>query len=115
MNNQLFQQARAAYAQKDFQGALEVYQQCLQDEASPLAPGEMGQLYHQMGNCLVKLKDPNEAIHAYSQALVDTSYDASGSVSYNLGMVYASQGDFEDAITNFKAVTEAPNSTDYEI
>ena len=24
MNNQLFQQARAAYAQKDFQGALEV-------------------------------------------------------------------------------------------
>ena len=38
MNNQLFQQARAAYAQKDFQGALEVYQQCLQDEASPSPP-----------------------------------------------------------------------------
>ena len=52
MNNQLFQQARAAYAQKDFQGALEAYQQCLQDEASPLAPGETGKLYHQMGNCL---------------------------------------------------------------
>ena len=76
MNNQLFQQARAAYAQKDFQGALEVYQQCLQDEASPLAPGEMGQLYHQMGNCLVKLKQPNESIQAYGQAVADEAYDA---------------------------------------
>ena len=43
MNNQLFQQARAAYAQKDFQGAWEVYHQCLLDEARPLAPGEIGQ------------------------------------------------------------------------
>ena len=89
MNNQLFQQARAAYAQKDFQGALEVYQQCLQDEASPLAPGEMGQLYHQMGNCLVKLKQPNEAIQAYGQAVADEAYDARGGVHYNLGMAYA--------------------------
>ena len=31
MNNQLFQQARAAYAQKDFQGAKEVKQPSLQD------------------------------------------------------------------------------------
>ena len=55
MNNQLFQQARSAYAQKDYQGALEAYQQCLQDAANPVAPGEAGQLHHQIGNCLVKL------------------------------------------------------------
>ena len=103
MNNQLFQQARAAYAQKDFQGALEVYQQCLQDEASPLAPGEMGQLYHQMGNCLVKLKQPNEAIQAYGQAVADEAYDARGGVHYNLGMAYAALHDYEDAVANFEA------------
>ena len=103
MNNQLFQQARAAYAQKDFQGALEVYQQCLQDEASPLAPGEMGQLYHQMGNCLVKLKQPNEAIRAYGQAVADEAYDARGGVHYNLGMAYAALHDYEDAVANFEA------------
>ena len=103
MNNQLFQQARAAYAQKDFQGALEAYQQCLQDEASPLAPGELGKLYHQMGNCLVKLKQPNEAIQAYGQAVADEAYDARGGVHYNLGMAYAALHDYEDAVANFEA------------
>ena len=106
MNNETFQQARSAYVSKQFDVALAKFTECLEDISVEKAPGEVGLLYHQIGNCLVKLKDPNEAIHAYSQALVDTSYDASGSVSYNLGMVYASQGDFEDAITNFKAVTE---------
>ena len=106
MNNETFQQARSAYVSKQFDVALAKFTECLEDTSVEKAPGEVGLLYHQIGNCLVKLKDPNEAIHAYSQALVDTSYDASGSVSYNLGMVYASQGDFEDAITNFKAVTE---------
>ena len=49
MNNDLFQQARAAYARKDFQGALAAYTQCLQDAGSSLAPGEVGLLYHQIG------------------------------------------------------------------
>ena len=106
MNNETFQQARSAYVSKEFDVALAKFTECLEDTSVEKAPGEVGLLYHQIGNCLVKLKDPNEAIHAYSQALVDTSYDASGSVSYNLGMVYASQGDFEDAITNFKTATE---------
>ena len=102
----LFSKRAARNVSKQFDVALAKFTECLEDTSAEKAPGEVGLLYHQIGNCLVKLKDPNEAIHAYSQALVDTSYDASGSVSYNLGMVYASQGDFEDAITNFKAVTE---------
>ena len=106
MNNETFQQARSAYVAKEFDVALAKFTECLEDTSVEKAPGEVGLLYHQIGNCLVKLKDPNEAIHAYSQALVDTSYDASGSVSYNLGMVYASQGDFEDAISHFKTATE---------
>ena len=102
MNNEIFQQARSAYVSKQYEVALEKFTECLQDTSVSKAPGELGLLYHQIGNCLVKLNDPNEAIHAYSQALIDESYDALGSVGYNLGMVYASQGDFEDAITNFK-------------
>ena len=103
MNNQLFQQARSAYAQKDFQGALNAYEQCLQDAASPLAPGEQGQLHHQIGNCLVKLKMPNEAIQSYAQAVADESYDARGAVHYNLGMAYAALHDYENAVQNFEA------------
>lgn len=108
MNNELFQQARAAYAQKDYQGALAAYTRCLQDGGASLAPGEAGQLYHQIGNCLVKLKNPNEAIHAYTQATADAAYDACGAVNYNLGMAYASLHDYEDAVKHFEiAVSDA--------
>lgn len=115
MNNEIFQQARSAYVAKDFGAALERFTECLQDTTVDKAPGETGLLYHQIGNCLVKLNDPNEAIHAYSQARVDSSYDALGSVSYNLGMVYASQGDYEDAATHFQAaIDDARYPTPYK-
>ncbi len=106
MNNETFQLARSAYVSKTYDVALQKFTECLEDTSVEKAPGELGLLYHQIGNCLVKLNDPNEAIHAYSQAMIDSSYDATGSVSYNLGMVYASQGDFEDAIANFTAATQ---------
>lgn len=115
MNNDLFQQARAAYARKDFQGALAAYTQCLQDAGSSLAPGEAGLLYHQIGNCLVKLKNPNEAIHAYTQATADAAYDACGAVNYNLGMAYASLHDYEDAVKHFEiAVSDAKYDAPYK-
>ena len=115
MNNDLFQQARAAYARKDFQGALAAYTQCLQDAGSSLAPGEVGLLYHQIGNCLVKLKNPNEAIHAYTQATADAAYDACGAVNYNLGMAYASLHDYEDAVKHFEiAVSDAKYDASYK-
>ena len=115
MNNDLFQQARAAYARKDFQGALAAYTQCLQDAGSSLAPGEVGLLYHQIGNCLVKLKNPSEAIHAYTQATADAAYDACGAVNYNLGMAYASLHDYEDAVKHFEiAVSDAKYDASYK-
>ena len=115
MNNQLFQQARSAYAQKDYQGALEAYQQCLQDAANPVAPGEAGQLHHQIGNCLVKLKVPNEAIQSYTQAIADEAYDARGAVHYNLGMAYAALHDYENAVQNFEAaVSDAKYDSSYK-
>ncbi len=115
MNNEIFQQARSAYESKDYETALAAFTQCLQDTSNPLAPGEMGLLYHQIGNSLVKLNDYNEAIHAYSQATIDTAYDASGAVNYNLGMAYAALRDYEDAIKHFEiAVSDAKYDTPYK-
>lgn len=115
MNNDVFQQARAAYAAKDYERALAAFTQCLQDGSHPLAPGETGLLYHQIGNCLVKLKDCNGAIHAYTQATADAAYDACGAVNYNLGMAYAALHDYEDAVKHFEiAVSDAKYDTPYK-
>ncbi|WP_139653370.1 tetratricopeptide repeat protein [Raoultibacter phocaeensis] len=115
MNNEIFQHARSAYASKNYEAALAAYTQCLQDVSHPLAPGEMGLLYHQIGNCLVKLDDYNEAIHAYTQATADSVYDAVGAVNYNLGMAYAALHDYEDAVRHFEiSVSDAKYDTPYK-
>ncbi len=113
MNNELFSQARALYESKNYEGALAVFTQCLQ--AGGLAPGEMGLIYHRIGNCLVKAKNPAEAIQAYTQATADTAYDAVGSVNCNLGMAYAALHDYEDAVRHFEiAVSDAKYATPYK-
>lgn len=115
MNNQLFQQARDQYQAKDYQNALQAYTQCLQESDGNLAPGEAGQLYHQIGNCLVRLGNAQEAINAYSQATNDVAYDAKGQLNYNLGTAYASLHDYEDAATYFEAATtDAKYDTPYK-
>ncbi|MCL1798297.1 MAG: tetratricopeptide repeat protein [Eggerthellaceae bacterium] len=115
MNNEIFQQAHLAYEAKDFQTARNGFTKCLHDAQSPLAPGELGLLYHQIGNCLVKLKDYHEAIHAYTQATADSLYDASGVVNHNLGMAYAALHDYENAIRHFElAVTDAKYDTPFK-
>lgn len=115
MNNELFQRARTCYATKDFEQALSLFTECLQDASSPLAPGETGLLYHQIGNCLVKLKNPAEAIQAYSQATGDGAYDACGAVNYNLGMAYASLHDYDNAVRHFEiSLSDAKYDTPYK-
>ncbi|MCL2826142.1 MAG: tetratricopeptide repeat protein [Eggerthellaceae bacterium] len=101
MNNEIFQQARLAYNNKDYQAALAAYTQCIKEAQGRLAPGETGLLYHQVGNCLAKLNNYNEAIFAYTQSIADHAYAATGTVNYNLGMAYAALHDFEDAIRHF--------------
>ncbi|MDE8703023.1 tetratricopeptide repeat protein [Adlercreutzia equolifaciens] len=115
MNNELFDRANERYRLRDYRGALMAFTECLQDTQNPLAPGEMGLLYHQIGNCLVKLKNPTEAIQAYSQATADTAYGAMGTVECNLGMAYASLRDYENAIRYFEqAVQDEANPTPYK-
>lgn len=115
MNNEIFQYARQAYDEKNYELALQEFTNCLQDSSHPLAPGETGLLYHQIGNSLVKLNDFHEAIHAYTQATADSNYDASGTVSYNLGMSYAALHDYENAVRYFEiAVSDAKYDTPYK-
>ena len=117
MNNVLFQQARDAYSTQDYVSALEGFTEVLQGAGAgdPLAPGELGLLYHQIGNCLMKLGDYEEAIHAYVQATADSSYDGIGAVNCNLGNSYAALHDFENAVRHFEiAVSDAGYPTKYK-
>ena len=105
MNNDLFQQARSAYVERTMKPRSQISPSVSRTPRLRSRPAK-SVFYHQIGNCLVKLHDPNEAIHA--QALHDSAYDALGSVAYNLGTVYASQLDYEDAIPFFAEALEDP-------
>ena len=115
MNNTLFQQAKTAMAAGGIEDALRLYTQCLLDESAPLAQGEPGLIYHQIGNCLTKLGDYNGAIEAYTQAAADSAYDAVGTINCNLGMSYAALNDFDNAVKHFEiAVSDRNYATPYK-
>lgn len=115
MNNELFQQAKSLAAAGDYNQAAELYRQCLDDVEQSPAVGEIGLLYHQLGNCFTKQKRYDEAIDAYSQAAADTAYDACGSVNYNLGMAYAALRDWVNAVKHFEiAVSDRTYPTPYK-
>ncbi len=105
MDNQYVAQAQAAYAARDFQIASSEYVQLLQNPAVPKAPGDLGYLYHQLGNCLLQLKDFDGAIESYTQATADTAYDACGAVNCNLGKAYAFKHDYANAVAHFEIAT----------
>ena len=115
MNNELFQQAKSLAAAGDFSKAAELYRQCLDDIEQAPAVGEIGLLYHQMGNCFTKQKSYYEAIEAYAQAAADDAYDACGSVNYNAGMAYAALRDWVNAVKHFEiAVSDRKYPTPYK-
>ena len=115
MNNELFQQAKAAAAARDYNRAYDLYMRCLSDAEAPPQPGEVGLIYHQLGNCLSKLKSYYEAIEAYTQATADSAYDAVGTVNCNLGMCYAALRDWGNAVKHFEiAVSDRNYPTPYK-
>ena len=115
MNNELFQQAKSLAAAQDYNAAANLYRQCLDDIEQAPAVGEIGLLYHQMGNCYTKLKSYYEAIDAYTQAAADDAYDACGSVNYNTGMAYAALRDWTNAVKHFEiAVSDRKYPTPYK-
>ncbi|WP_165253155.1 tetratricopeptide repeat protein [Adlercreutzia sp. ZJ304] len=115
MNNSLFKQASLLYDSGDYRGALRKYTACLKDNSVPFQLGELGLIYHHIGNCLVKLKNPTEAIKAYVQAASDSSYQAKGALNNNIGMAYASLRDYENAVVHFeKAVADPTYESPYK-
>lgn len=110
MNTVLNQQAESAYKRGDFAEALQLFTKCLEDDnGQKLAPGETGLLYHRIGNCLMRLRDFDEAIHAYTQSLADTAYQSVGAVNNNLGNCYASLRDYDNAVKCFQAAIKDPH------
>ena len=115
MNNELFQQAKTASMALDYNRALDLYTRCLQDEEMPPLPGEVGLIYHQIGNCLVKLESYYEAVEAYTRSVADSSYDAVGTVNCNMGMAYAVLHDWPNAVKHFEiAVSDRNYATPYK-
>ncbi|MDD5806223.1 MAG: tetratricopeptide repeat protein [Eggerthellales bacterium] len=115
MDNSYIQSAQASYASRDYRGALAAYSQCLSDPSMVFAPGDLGYLYHQIGNCFLQLQDFNQAIAAYTQSTADSAYEAVGAVNCNLGKAYAFLRDYEDAVTHFEiAVSDASYETPYK-
>jgi len=115
MNNELFQQAKTASAALDYNRALDLYTRCLQDQTVPPEPGEVGLIYHQIGNCLTKLQSYYEAVEAYTRAAADTAYDAVGTVNCNMGMSYAVLRDWPNAVKHFEiAVSDRNYPTPYK-
>ena len=115
MNNELFQQAKVALNMRDYNRAYDLFSQCLNDAENPPVPGEIGLIYHQMGNCLTKLKSYYEAIEAYTNSVGDSAYDAVGTVNCNLGMAYAASRDWINAVKHFEiAVSDRNYPTPYK-
>lgn len=109
MNNSTFQRAESIYRQGDYRSALRKYTECLKDEANPLGTGEYGKIYHRIGNCLMKINNPVEAIKAYKQAETDEGYTEAGSLHNNLGKAYAKQKNFSEAIAEYEKAVEDNN------
>lgn len=109
MNTTLFDQATIRYKGNDYRGALRTYTACLQDNSVPFSRGEVGLIYHRIGNCLVKLQNHAEAVKAYTQALADPAYEAKGSLQNNIGMAYASMRNYTAAAEHFQLAIDDPD------
>ena len=108
INNELLEQAKQAYAQQDYEGALRDYYECIKDTAGQFEPGEQGLMFHMLGNCLIKMHSYDDAAKAYNKALSDTAYDSITAVHSNYGLALSSIGDNKGAIEQFEAVLADP-------
>lgn len=115
IDNQHIASARSAYQARDFQTALSLFTQCIADPTIAKDPGDIGYLYHQLGNCYLQMQQFNEAINAYTQATSDIAYDACGAVNCNLAKAYAFLHDYEHAVEHFEiAVSDAKYDAPYK-
>lgn len=109
MNNTTFAKANGLYEAGDFSTAFRRYNDCLTDTINKPQPGEIGKIYHNIGNCLMKMKKPTDAIRAYNMAEKDAAYSAQGPLLTNVGKAYSSIKDYNNAKLSFEKALEVPN------
>ena len=109
MNDTTFSKANGLYEAGDYATALRRYNDCLTDTLNKLQPGEIGKVYHQIGNCLMKMNKPADAVRAYNKAENDAAYAETGSLLTNIGKAYSSLKDYDKAKESFKRALALPN------
>ncbi|MCL2883704.1 MAG: tetratricopeptide repeat protein, partial [Coriobacteriia bacterium] len=97
-----FENAGIAYNSGDYNGALEAYQRCLEEDKARFEPGEEGMVYHRLGNCLVKTNRYEEAVAVFKMALGDPAYHERGSLHVNLGTALTAAESYDEAIEQFR-------------
>jgi tetratricopeptide (TPR) repeat protein len=109
-----YDQATASYSAGDYPQALKGYYQCLKEDWAAFEPGEAGLVYHRIGNCLIRMRNFNEAAISYQKALSDDDYPEKTGVYVNLGTTLNGLGDYEEAIACFnKALADTTYATPY--
>ena len=108
LNQDLLDQAKAAYDSGNYAGALRGYYTLLKEQKANFEPGEAGLVYHMLGNCLVKMRSFDDAEKAYKKALEDTDYENLTAVHSNYGLALTSTGEYRKAIEQFELVLKDP-------
>ncbi|MGI6221758.1 MAG: tetratricopeptide repeat protein [Coriobacteriales bacterium] len=108
LNQDLLEQAKAAYDSGNYAGALRGYYTLLKEQKATFEPGEAGLVYHMLGNCLVKMRSFDDAEKAYKKALEDTEYENLTAVHSNYGLALTSTGEYRKAIEQFETVLKDP-------
>ena len=104
MDQQAFEQAKAAYQRGDWATAAAGLARCK-------GAGEIaGAVDHLLGNSLMKLGRYRDAANAYAAALNDPSYGKAGALSCNQGRAYLAAGDARSAVA---ALTNATRDPEY--
>lgn len=102
MDQQAFEQAKAAYQRGDWATAAAGLARCK-------SAGEIsGAVDHLLGNSLMKLGRYRDAASAYASALNDRAYGKVGALSCNQGRALLAAGEAETAVTALTTATRDP-------
>lgn len=102
MDQQAFEQAKAAYQRGDWATAAAGLARCK-------SAGEIsGAVDHLLGNSLMKLGRYRDAASAYASALNDRAYGKVGALSCNQGRALLAAGDAQAAVTALTTATRDP-------
>jgi tetratricopeptide (TPR) repeat protein len=114
LQSEHYEQATVSYNSEDYPQALKEYYKCLKEDFYTFEPGEAGLVYHRIGNCLLKMRNFNEAVGSYQKALQDEDYTERSSIYVNLGTTLNGVGQYQEAVLYFdKALADTSYTKPY--